>query len=54
MYIIEGNVQMTPDGSMVDKAASDNIVVVYNPATGERKQIDPTSDTGISSLGILV
>lgn len=51
VYIIEGNVQMTPDGSMVDKAASDNIVVIYNPATGERKQIDPTSDTGISSLG---
>lgn len=52
VYIIEGNVQMTPDGSMVDKAASDNIVVIYNPATGERKQIDPTSDTGITYLGI--
>lgn len=51
VYIVDGNVQMTPDGSMVDKASSDNIVVVYNPATGERKQIDPTSDTGISSLG---
>jgi hypothetical protein len=52
VYIVDGNVQMTPDGSMVDKAASDNIVVVYNPATGERKQIDPTSDTGITYLGI--
>lgn len=51
VYIIDGNVQMMPDGSMVDKASSDNIVVVYNPATGERKQIDPTADTGISSLG---
>lgn len=51
VYIVDGNVQMMPDGSMVDKASSDNIVVVYNPATGERKQIDPSSDTGISSLG---
>ena len=50
VYIVDGNVQMMPDGSMVDKDASDNIVVVYNPATGERKQIDPTADTGISSL----
>ena len=51
VYIVDGNVQMMPDGSMVDKASSNNIVVVYNPATGERKQIDPSADTGISSLG---
>ena len=51
VYIVDGNVQMMPDDSMVDKAASDNIVVIYNPATGERKQIDPSADTGISSLG---
>lgn len=51
VYIVDGNVQMMPDGSVVDKAASDNIVVIYNPATGERKQIDPSADTGISSLG---
>lgn len=51
VYIVDGNVQMMPDGSMVDKASSDNIVVVYNPSTGERKQIDPSADTGISSLG---
>ena len=51
VYIVDGNVQMMPDGSVVDKASSDNIVVVYNPATGERKQIDPSADTGISSLG---
>lgn len=51
VYIVDGNVQMMPDGSMVDKASSDNIVVIYNPATGERKQIDPSADTGISSLG---
>ena len=51
VYIVDGNVQMMPDGSMVDKASSDNIVVVCNPVTGERKQIDPSADTGISSLG---
>lgn len=51
VFIVDGNVQMMADGSMVDPEASDNIVVVYNPATGERKQIDPSADTGISSLG---
>ena len=51
VYIVDGNVQMMPDGYVVDKASSDNIVVIYNPATGERKQIDPSADTGISSLG---
>ena len=51
VYIVDGNVQIMPDGSMVDKEASDNIVVIYNPSTGERKQIDPSADTGISSLG---
>lgn len=51
VYIVDGNVQMMPDGSVVDKASSDNIVVVSNPAIGERKQIDPSADTGISSLG---
>ena len=51
VYIVDGNVQMMPDGSMVDKASSDNIVVVYKPVTGERKQIDPSADTGISTLG---
>ena len=54
VYIVDGNVQMMPDGSMVDKASSDNIVVVYNPATDERKQIDPSADTGISSLGEVI
>ena len=54
VYIVDGNVQMMPDGSMVDKAASDNIVVVCNPATGESKQIDPSADTGISSLGEVI
>ena len=53
VYIVDGNVQMMPDGSVVDKASSDNIVVIYNPATGERKQIDPSADTGISSLGVV-
>ncbi len=50
VYIVDGNVQTLPDGS-IDKTASDNIIVVYNPATGESKQIDPTSDTGLSTLG---
>ena len=51
VYVVEGNVQMMPDGSMVDPTASDNSVVIFDPATGERKMIDPKADTGILSLG---
>lgn len=51
VYIVEGNVQMMADGTMVDPETSDRSVVVYDPATGERKMIDPTSDMGILSIG---
>lgn len=54
VYIVEGNVNMTPDGTMVDPTTSDKSVVVYDPATGERKMIDPTADTGIMSLDEVV
>jgi len=51
MYLVDGEVTMTDDGSMVDKGRSDNSVVVYDPSTGKRQMIDPTADTGIHSLG---
>lgn len=51
VFVVDGNVQMTADGTMVDHEASDKSVVIFDPATGERKMIDPTADTGISSLG---
>ena len=51
VFIIDGHVQMTEDGSMVDAENSDKSVVVYNTATDKREIIDPTSDTGILTLG---
>ena len=51
VFIVDGHVQMTEDGSMVDHANSDKTVVVFDPTTGERKMIDPTSDTGLSAVG---
>lgn len=51
VYIVDGNVQMMPDGTMVDPESSDKSVVIFDPATGERKMIDPTADTGIWTLG---
>lgn len=51
VYIVEGNVQMMADGTMVDPETSDRSVVIYDPATGERKMIEPTSDMGILSIG---
>lgn len=50
VFIVDGNVQMMADGSMVDPEASDKSVVIFDPATGERKMIDPTADTGILSV----
>ena len=54
VYVVDGNVQMMTDGSMVDPATSDKSVVIYDPATGEKKMIDPTADTGIHSLDDVV
>ena len=43
VYIVDGNVVMTADGSAVDSQSSDKIVVIYDPSTGRRKTIDPSS-----------
>ena len=51
VYIVDGNVQMSPDGTVVDTERSDKNVVIYDPTTGERRMIDPTADTGIMSIG---
>lgn len=51
VYVVDGNVQMFADGTMVDPEASDHSVVIYDPATGKRRQIDPTSDMGIMLMG---
>ena len=51
VYVVDGNVAMTADGTMVDAAKSDKSVVVYDPATGERRMIDPAADTGVMSMG---
>ncbi|MCI6251095.1 MAG: hypothetical protein MR641_07725 [Bacteroidales bacterium] len=50
VYIVDGHVQLTADGSAIDKEASDKSVVIYNPATGKREQIDPSSSTGLANL----
>jgi len=50
VYIVKGNVQMMSDGTMVDPNTSDKSVAVFDPATGERRMIDPSSDMGILSL----
>ena len=51
VYIVDGTVNMMPDGTMVDPTTSDKSVVIFDPATGERRMIDPTADTGISHVG---
>ena len=39
------------DGSGVDADASSKSVIIYNPATGEKKMVSPTAVDGIESLG---
>ena len=50
VFIVSGHVQMTPDGMMIDHEASDKTIVIFDPSTGERKMIDPSSDFGLSSV----
>lgn len=41
VYIVSGNVQMTADGTMVDKEKSSPSIVVRDPQTGETKMMSP-------------
>lgn len=50
VFIVSGHVKMTPDGTMIDRGASDKTIVIFDPSTGERKMIDPSSDFGLSSV----
>lgn len=50
-FLVDNNVVMTADGTMVDPTASDNFVFIYDPATDETRMIDPASDMGILSMG---
>ena len=50
VFIVSGHVQMTPDGTMIDREASDKTIVIFDPSTSERKMIDPSSDFGLSSV----
>ena len=50
VFIVSGHVQMTPDGTMIDREASDKTIVIFDPSTGKRKMIDPSSDFGLSSV----
>lgn len=50
VMIVDGHVEMLPDGSGVDASASDRSIVVLDPATGEKRVINPSSDLGISRI----
>lgn len=58
VYIVSGEVVMTADGTMVDRDRTleanggSTSIVIYDPATGERRMIDPTSDMGILTIGL--
>lgn len=51
VFVIDGIIEMSPDGTTVDPVRSHRTVVIYDPATGEQRMIDPTSSTGIQTLG---
>lgn len=51
VYIVDGDVVMKEDGSGVDADASSKSVIIYDPASGEKKMVSPTAVDGIESLG---
>lgn len=51
VYIVDGDVVMKEDGSGIDADASSKSVIIYDPATGEKKMVSPTAVDGIESLG---
>lgn len=53
-YVVDGNVRMNPDGNGIDKAGSDRAVTIFIPSTGEKRIIDPTSETGIASVDFVM
>lgn len=50
-YLIDGTVNMTADGTMVDASTSDTTVVIYDPLTGGPRQIPPTN---IKAMGEVI
>lgn len=42
VYIIGGNVDMTPDGSMVDSQKSDKLIIIKDAETGKISYVEPT------------
>ena len=51
VYIVDGDIVMKEDGSGIDADASSKSVIIYDPATGEKKMVSPTAVDGIESLG---
>lgn len=51
VYIVDGGIVMKEDGSGIDADASSKSVIIYDPATGEKKMVSPTAVDGIESLG---
>ncbi|MBR1850088.1 MAG: hypothetical protein IJ789_01815 [Bacteroidales bacterium] len=44
MFLVDGEVVMADDGRTIDGTASDETVVVYDPATGKKKMVSPRND----------
>ena len=49
-FSLLSTVLMTADGSSVDMGRSDRSVVVYDPATGKRRMLDPNGGLGVLSV----
>lgn len=49
VYIVKGNVVLSEDGSMINTAASDRVIYVYNPATDRVEQTSPEMLAGLGA-----
>ncbi|MCF0120063.1 MAG: hypothetical protein HUJ65_00375, partial [Oscillospiraceae bacterium] len=41
VYIVSGDVKMTDDGTMVDKAGSDESIIIYDAESGKKEMVSP-------------
>ena len=48
VYVINGNVNLTHDGTMINTATSDGVIHIFDPSTGRVAQISPRALSGMS------
>ena len=49
VYVVKGKATLTEDGSMINTAASDKVIYIYDPATDKVEQTSPSQLAGLGA-----